>query len=57
MTSQWVAAGMNGVVIGLNYCALPIVAPVEFNSTEWPDMFQSIRILEDEAMKMMRSQK
>jgi len=53
MGTQWVVGGMGGV-IGLNYVALPIVAPLEVNSERWPDTLDDIRKLEETALETMR---
>lgn len=52
MSTQW-RSGFSGAY-GLDYNALPIVAPREFNSPDWPDIIESIRVLELAALKTMR---
>lgn len=56
MSTQWRVGGMGGV-IGLVYEALPVVAQGEFMSDEWPDTFESIRILEEATLEIMRSKR
>lgn len=56
MSTQW-RAGMAGAT-GLDYNALPAVLRMtQIPRRQWPEIFQSIRILEDAAMETMRSSK
>lgn len=52
MSSQW-RTGMNGPT-GLDYNALPTVLRlVGIARSEWSDIFDCIRVMEGEAMKVM----
>lgn len=52
MFTQW-RTGMGGPT-GLDYAALPAVMRLsEVPRSEWPDTFESLRVMEAEAMKVM----
>lgn len=56
MSTQW-RVGMAGAT-GLDYNALPAVLRMtQIPRSDWPEIFQSIRILEDAAMETMRKSK
>ena len=42
--SQW-RVGFGGAY-ALDYTVFPIVAPREYNSAEWPEIFSSIQVME-----------
>ena len=41
----------------LDYAVLPIVAPEEYRSPEWPEIFESIQIMEEAALKMIHAKR
>ncbi len=53
--NQW-RVGFGGAY-ALDYNCLPIVAPQEFASAEWPEIFNAVRVMEDEALKFMAEQR
>ena len=53
MSTQW-RTGMSGAT-GLDYGALPAVLRMtSVPRAEWPEVFESIRVLEDAALEVMR---
>lgn len=48
---QW-RVGFGGPY-ALDYNVFPIVAPSEFHSPEWPDLFSAIRVMETSALEKM----
>lgn len=53
MSTQW-RTGMAGAT-GLDYVALPAVLRMtSVPRGEWPEVFESIRVLEDAALEVMR---
>ena len=55
MGTQW-RTGMGGAT-GLDYAALPAVLRLTgLPRAEWPDVFEGLRILEDEALKYFREE-
>ena len=55
MLTQW-RVGFGGAY-GLDYNALPIASPREFNSPEWPDILECIRVMEESALETMQRSK
>lgn len=53
--TQW-RVGFNGPY-ALDYNCFPIVAPKEFASPEWPEIFEEIKVLEVAALETMAEQK
>lgn len=52
MSTQW-RSGMNGPT-GLDYAALPAVLRMQgIARADWPDLFDCLRVMESEAMKVM----
>jgi len=52
MSTQWRSAGYGAT--GLDYNALPVVLRMKgIPRTDWPDIFESIRNLEDSALQTM----
>lgn len=51
---QW-RVGFGGPY-ALDYNVFPIVAPRAFNSPEWPDIFDEIRVMEQAALETMNAQ-
>lgn len=55
MGTQW-RIGMNGAT-GLDYNVLPAVMRLQsIPRKDWPDTFESVRVLEAEAMQVMSEQ-
>jgi len=55
MATQWLV-GMGGV-IGLNYGSIPTVLRMQgIARGQWADIFESIRIMEAEALNIMRKE-
>lgn len=56
MSTQW-RIGMNGAT-GLDYGVIPTVLRLaSIARPDWPDTFDALRILEDEALKVIREKK
>jgi hypothetical protein len=55
MSTQW-RVSMSGAT-GLDYQALPVVAPREFASEDWPAILDDIRICEDAVLELMRAKR
>lgn len=54
--TQWRYAGMGGA-IGLIYSELPFVFEMEgIDRKDWPELFQDLRVMEREALVVMRAQ-
>jgi hypothetical protein len=55
MGTQWRTAGMSGLPIGLDYAALPAVLRMSaIPRAQWPEIFDSIRVMEDAALQTMQ---
>lgn len=56
LLTQW-RTGMNGAV-GLDYSVIPTVLNLNSIPTEkWPELFADLRVLEDEALSIIRKKK
>lgn len=56
LITQW-RTGVNGAV-GLDYSAIPTVLNLNSVPAEkWPDLFADLRVLEDEALSIIRKKK
>lgn len=54
MLTQWRAGAMG--VLGFDYSALPVVLECsEVPRDQWPQVFDDIRVMEDEALRILRS--
>lgn len=53
MSTQW-RTGMNGAT-GMDYSALPeVMRMTNIPRRDWPEIFESIRVMEDAALEHMR---
>lgn len=53
MATQW-RTGFSGAT-GLDYTALPVVREAQqIPDDDWPDVFDALRVLEGEALSVMR---
>lgn len=55
MTTQWNHAGMNGVITGLNYQALPVVLELSASSLT-PAQFEGLQMMELAALAELNTQ-
>lgn len=54
MLTQWRAGAMG--VLGLDYTALPVVLECSrVPRDEWPQVFDDVRVMEDEALRILRA--
>ena len=58
LSTQWRHAGMAGVAVGLDYTAVRAVFDMQaIKRKHWPELLDRIRVLEAEALSVMRENK